>query len=335
MQIVSLIPFAYSNASKKLVDVNEVPRGLACDCKCPSCNMRLQARQGEVNEHHFSHYDKAESECMYSYWVSVRDMTKQILREVKYLKIKQHNTSNLQSIPYRLASLVVEIFHTSKKNNNFDLVLQTSIGELNISLLTPEISRLDYVHPKEGFFDKLVLQINLEGMITGSALSKKEQLRKLIIEDLKSKRFLCSFFEFFEEDEEEIEETIETRSSYSTMKNKPGPTTTEEIARCLYLDARSLNYRQIDAIGRMEEFFTTCTKKHFEALFPQEYTVCYTELGFEYISYENEFYALANIDGIYVMYRFENFFEKVFSTRDYKNVYQLLKRVHSDAENAF
>lgn len=103
---MSLIPFAYSKALKRLVDVAEVPRGLACCCICPSCGMRLQARQGEVNEHHFSHYDKAQSKCEYSYWVSIRDMAKQILKEVKYIKIRQYDSANLQFIPYKLRLIV-------------------------------------------------------------------------------------------------------------------------------------------------------------------------------------------------------------------------------------
>lgn len=332
---MSLIPFAYSRTLKKLVDATEVPRGLACCCICPSCSMRLQARQGEVNEHHFSHYDKAQSKCEYSYWVSIRDMAKQILKEVKYIKIRQYDSSNLQFIPYKLGSFLIKIFHTSK-NNNFDLVLHTSIGELNLSFLTPEINRLNNEYPKKDVFSKLILEINLSGMTMGSTFSKKEQLKELLVRDLKSKKLLSSSFEFFNyEEDESLEEADEKKNDYPVYRNMQGATTVEEIAKCLYLDSRSLTYRQRDAIKRMETFYTVCSKKHFEVLFSQEYTICHKEHGFEYISYENEFYALADVDGIYVVYRFDNFFVKILSTRDYKNVYHLLKKEHSDASNAF
>ena len=58
---MSLIPFAYSIPFKKLVDVSDVSNGLSCMCLCPSCNMKLLARKGEINEHHFSHFDNGMS----------------------------------------------------------------------------------------------------------------------------------------------------------------------------------------------------------------------------------------------------------------------------------
>jgi len=41
--------------------VDEVARGLACDCTCPSCGRPVMARQGEVREWHFAH--AVESDC--------------------------------------------------------------------------------------------------------------------------------------------------------------------------------------------------------------------------------------------------------------------------------
>ena len=41
--------------------VDEVARGLACDCACPSCGRPVIARQGEVREWHFAH--AVETDC--------------------------------------------------------------------------------------------------------------------------------------------------------------------------------------------------------------------------------------------------------------------------------
>lgn len=41
--------------SSRLVFVGEVPRGLACQCRCVVCDEPLIARQGAVREHHFAH----------------------------------------------------------------------------------------------------------------------------------------------------------------------------------------------------------------------------------------------------------------------------------------
>ncbi|WP_421867050.1 competence protein CoiA family protein [Motiliproteus sp.] len=39
-----------------LVFIDEVERGLDCGCCCPHCGGRLIAKKGEVNQHHFAHY---------------------------------------------------------------------------------------------------------------------------------------------------------------------------------------------------------------------------------------------------------------------------------------
>lgn len=47
---------------KRVRSVDEVARGLACECKCPSCGERVLARQGEVREWHFAHASGADCE---------------------------------------------------------------------------------------------------------------------------------------------------------------------------------------------------------------------------------------------------------------------------------
>ena len=48
------IPFAVRIDTGEMVSVDEVERGLACNCKCPSCDGRLVARKADVNAHHFA-----------------------------------------------------------------------------------------------------------------------------------------------------------------------------------------------------------------------------------------------------------------------------------------
>lgn len=47
--------------SSRLVHVDEVERGLACECRCVICGDPLVARQGEVREHHFAHASNREA----------------------------------------------------------------------------------------------------------------------------------------------------------------------------------------------------------------------------------------------------------------------------------
>ena len=56
---------------EELRHVDKVERGLACNCFCPDCecNGRLEARQGDVNEHHFAHHKL--DECEYGYRIGI------------------------------------------------------------------------------------------------------------------------------------------------------------------------------------------------------------------------------------------------------------------------
>lgn len=83
---IKLIPFGLRVSDLKLADVSEVAAGIACNCICPSCNVPLIARKGDVNQWHFAHsskgvYENAIDKCEYSYYVSLRMMLKQIIVE--------------------------------------------------------------------------------------------------------------------------------------------------------------------------------------------------------------------------------------------------------------
>ena len=51
--------YARSRITERLVHIDEVERGLACNCICPCCEQRMIANKGEKNQHYFSHERKA------------------------------------------------------------------------------------------------------------------------------------------------------------------------------------------------------------------------------------------------------------------------------------
>jgi len=57
------IPYGRHRHTGKLVSINEVARGLACDCVCPGCGTELVAKQGDVNLWHFAHTTDVSGEC--------------------------------------------------------------------------------------------------------------------------------------------------------------------------------------------------------------------------------------------------------------------------------
>lgn len=44
------------NAEGRMVHIDDVPRGLSCNCICPNCHERLMARHGDVKQHGFAHH---------------------------------------------------------------------------------------------------------------------------------------------------------------------------------------------------------------------------------------------------------------------------------------
>jgi hypothetical protein len=62
-----------------IVFVSDVPSGLDCECVCPACGHPLEARKGEINQHHFAHYRG--SDCGVGYETALHIMSKEILEE--------------------------------------------------------------------------------------------------------------------------------------------------------------------------------------------------------------------------------------------------------------
>lgn len=80
-----LIPFAEHKDTGRLLSVGDVPKGLACNCRCPSCKIEMLAKQGEVKAWHFAHTVRVstdyniEKHCEYSPFTAIRLMCQQIL----------------------------------------------------------------------------------------------------------------------------------------------------------------------------------------------------------------------------------------------------------------
>ena len=134
------IPYALSLDVHRLVGVDDVEQGLSCNCICPSCSMRLEAIQGDIKKHHFRHHNKATDYCKYSYWVSIRDLAKQILRELNYIQCKNTPVDSKKSIKntheyYRFIILEEKKLH---EKYGMDIFFTSNIGFLGIFFFTPE-----------------------------------------------------------------------------------------------------------------------------------------------------------------------------------------------------
>jgi hypothetical protein len=88
----NLVPFGLHIETNKLVTISEVDKGKKCNCICPSCDIKLIARQGKKNEWHFAHdtdltNSEIEEKCKYSFYVSVRLMIHQLVENLDNIEI--------------------------------------------------------------------------------------------------------------------------------------------------------------------------------------------------------------------------------------------------------
>ena len=53
--------FAKQKDTGRIVGIDEVESGLKCNCVCPHCGARLEAKKGKKNIHHFAHSENTET----------------------------------------------------------------------------------------------------------------------------------------------------------------------------------------------------------------------------------------------------------------------------------
>ena len=73
------------DAFGKLVHVDSVPNGKACECFCTFCGEPLQAKQGAKRRHHFSHISGTECEAAYESMLHL--LAKEKIQEAFYNNI--------------------------------------------------------------------------------------------------------------------------------------------------------------------------------------------------------------------------------------------------------
>ncbi len=84
------LPFALKNNT--LVDINDVPSGLACNCTCPGCGEPLIAKKGDKKVHHFAH--KPESNCSAGLETALHLKAKDILKNANQLMVPEVRIKN-------------------------------------------------------------------------------------------------------------------------------------------------------------------------------------------------------------------------------------------------
>jgi hypothetical protein len=179
------IPFGLRDG--RLLQPDEVARGLACNCVCPGCGSRLVAHHGEKKVKHFVHHEAA---CANGYESAIHKAAKQVLLESKQILVPSINATEFlfdretgidvretQSIAQRYIS--IEAVEVEKNLNGVvpDLVV-SSLGKQ----LFVEIAFTHFVdEKKKSRLQQLgiaTLEIDLSGL---SELPSMSELSRLVV----------------------------------------------------------------------------------------------------------------------------------------------------------
>ncbi len=188
------VPFGLHEETGSYRGVDEVERGSACHCICPSCKMKLLARKGDERDHHFSHFEKSKKvHCEYSFWVSVRDAAKQAIVSHKQLYFSEISTCSSLSTPFTKGVIREATANPHVKGYQFDIKLSTSAGTFYIYFLTDkeDVGRARDHYVNRGIYLNLysVLEIDLSSMKKHTKHAKKH-LWHLLFECKKNKQLL-------------------------------------------------------------------------------------------------------------------------------------------------
>lgn len=185
---MNLIPFALSVDTNLLVDVSDVQSGKKCGCICPSCNIPLIAKKGDINEWHFAHDSQfiekdQELSCDFSWAVAVKMMIKQILIEGSILALPDYYI-DFQGIGYLNSkkqikvtdSSVIHYSNPELKSLECDVTVEVKDKKLGIILLTKHSPTFTGASFDQALFG--VLAISIENICFDDGGKVVNHLRK-------------------------------------------------------------------------------------------------------------------------------------------------------------
>ncbi len=95
------------NSDRTLVHVDEVAKGLRCECKCPNCDAPLYAKNaGLVREHHFAH--ARGHECEGAFESQLHHLAKEVLQETGRIMLPRSNHGRFPSGSVHIRSIEIE-----------------------------------------------------------------------------------------------------------------------------------------------------------------------------------------------------------------------------------
>lgn len=221
------IPFGLRK--ERLVEVDDVPSGLRCDCVCPGCKRELIARKGEVNAHHFAHAHAKDSDlCEYGTETAIHLMAKQILCEEKRIfapetliarkDVDDRGNSHTASRVAHSKGLL--IFNEVISEKSFGGTIPDILANVGGEQFIIEIAVTHFCNKDKisTFREKHcnVLEVDLRSFT--KSLPTKEDLRSYLVQEEATREWLS--LKSYTDVEKQVEEELQDRISAANERNK-------------------------------------------------------------------------------------------------------------------
>jgi len=158
MDFQNKIPFAIKTETGAIVSVDDVERGLAAGCYCPSCKGLLVARKGEQNRHCFAHYRDSKEKCFYAFETTKLESVVKLNTPAHYtqfdgaqeLVAKTHADIGVQFVPQAETHGVPAGLFQLMSRPDFHLALHFPAAHEPVGLYPLWLGRFIAKHPKTG-----------------------------------------------------------------------------------------------------------------------------------------------------------------------------------------
>jgi|SaaInlLV_10m_DNA_4_1040232.scaffolds.fasta_scaffold21515_1 hypothetical protein len=199
------IPFGLKNGIP--VGVDEVVSGLACNCYCPSCNSRLQAKKGQNNSSkkhkftdHFSHDPMSHiEECRGGFESAIHLMAKHLIEIEKKINLPSLNISITSEDQHHREHKVSKVAFSEKYIDVKNITLEKNISDIRPDIIgTFDNQQIIFEIAVTSFIDNIkkqkirrlnlnAIEIDLKGV---NYTITKEELRNIIIHKLDNKKWI-------------------------------------------------------------------------------------------------------------------------------------------------
>ncbi len=172
--------------NNQLVNIQQVEKGLDCNCHCFECNEPVIAKKGAINEHHFAHASNKES-CHISRESILHKFAKEVILNEKLLTLPALPNEQFQNAKiWRFDKVIAE---QSVGNIRPDLV-----ASIDNEMIFIEIAVTSFVDDEKlALIKKLnvaTVEIDLKTIKNMNTQIPSEQVKQYILQKVDNKRWL-------------------------------------------------------------------------------------------------------------------------------------------------